>query len=35
MEHYLWKEDEKASCTTEVVAGAAIRLAVFGAAGAG
>lgn len=35
MEHYLWKEDEKDSCTTEVVAGAVIGLAVFGAAVAG
>lgn len=34
---YLWKEDEKDSCTTEVgvVAGGVIRLAVFWAAVAG
>lgn len=35
MKHYLWKEDEKDSCTTEVVAGGVIRLAVFWAAVAG
>lgn len=35
MEHYLWKEEEKDSCTTEVVAGAVIGLAVFWAAAAG
>lgn len=31
MKHYLWKEDEKDSCTTEVgvAAGGVIRLAVF------
>lgn len=35
MKHYLWKEDEKDSCATEVVAGGVIRLAVFWAAEAG
>lgn len=35
MERYLWKEDEKDSCTREVLAGAVIGLAVPGAAGAG
>lgn len=29
MKHYLWKEDEKDSCTTEAVAGGVIGLAVF------
>lgn len=33
--HYLWKEDEKDSCTTEVVAGGVIILVVIWAAVAG